>query len=162
MRHTRLEDMFRAAPRRGTPAIAPLVDVVFLLIIFFILVSQIARERVLPIDLPDAALAGASVVIEDNTATVTVLPGSGDADTAPAVRFANESFSTAASERGTLIEALEHARRERPGLRFILRAGAQEPYENVRAALGVLREAGITDVDVAYTDTEGDEREGQG
>ena len=50
----------RLSKARRQPAweinIAPLIDVVFLLIIFFMTVSQITRVEVVPLELPEAAM----------------------------------------------------------------------------------------------------------
>ncbi|MFK7746084.1 MAG: ExbD/TolR family protein [Roseobacter sp.] len=61
---------FAAARARRKPALTPLIDVVFLLLVFFMLAAQFGRETAI-----DLARSGASGTYDGPPRLITLLPG---------------------------------------------------------------------------------------
>lgn len=69
-----MSQVTRRGPVKPTLNITPLIDVVFLLIVFFMLVSKIVTEEVPELQLPDPTNTAAIVVQDDNRLIVNVVP----------------------------------------------------------------------------------------
>lgn len=113
---------------------APMIDMVFLLLVFFMCVSSLAQaEKSIEVDLPESA---ESKVPEDfaNRGMVTVKEG-------------GELFLGA---RGIALEELKaeisRAVRESPGLRVQVRADRLTRFEQIQAVLKACAEAGAVDI----------------
>ena len=129
----------RRAARPFTPAdLTPMVDVVFLLIVFFILVSQLTRTERTPIELPElpGELLSASparervvVHVEEN-----------------ALRVAQTRLPFGVAARNDLADLLRSIHAQHPNAPVILRAPREAPYARVATALAAIRDAGCADV----------------
>jgi biopolymer transport protein ExbD len=109
-----------------------LVDVVFVLLLFIIVVSRFDQQSALPVGLPHDAAA--SPMVKD-AMLVTV--------TAREVAVGGTVVADAGPEAVRILAA-------RPGTSVVLQADATVPYERVFRVLSSLSHAGITDVGLAY------------
>lgn len=134
---------FRRPGRSGRALVAveltPLIDVVFLLLIFFMVSTTFVRETALGIRLPN--VEGDAVSRESVDIEVRVSP-SGDY----VVDGARLAENDAAALRVALQAAL--ARREGPGATMRVAADSQTRHDAVVRVLGAARSVGLTDVDI--------------
>ena len=127
--------MITLSSRRRVPVeigIAPLVDCVFLLLIFFLLSSSFDRERRLPLELPNSSTACDDT--SSNTFVLEILPDS-------RLRMAGRIFS---------LDALEEELRRKPSLSGIrIRAARNLPLQDLTQVLDGIRRSGIHQVDLS-------------
>lgn len=113
---------------------APLIDVVFLLLIFFLVASQLKYvQRELQIDLPTAS-AAAPVVTPDDLFVIAI-------DRDGQAYIGDEPVTTA-----SLIEQIRARAEQQPDLRVRLDADRQTPYHHVVQLLNELQFHGLTRV----------------
>lgn len=111
--------------------VTPMIDVVMVLIVFFLLVGHLAGERRGSVDLPSAR-AGAQESPASRSVFLLV-----EAD--GSVRLDGEPIALDA------LRAALAPLRDRP---VQIRAGKDTPYDRVRPALSACREAGIAEVEL--------------
>lgn len=119
--------------------IAPLIDVVFLLIIFFLTVSHIARIQVEPLELPEARegkksdqLAGGRLIVNVHKDGRAVIAG----QTHSLTLF-----------RQLLVE--EAAREDSGPSSVLIRGDREAPWAKIAELMNVCTDCGIGQVDVA-------------
>ena len=136
--------MRRPASRSGVEEInvTPLIDVVMCLIIFYLLVGQLATQRYAPMKLPTAG-AGLSQ-IEPEVVTIELEASGGK------VRLNGELMSA-----DGLVGELRARREKAPGLAVQLRADRGATYEVLRPVLEACREAGLSTLRLAASKGEG-------
>lgn len=119
---------------------APLIDVVFLLIIFFMVVAKMNQQERIPVEIPTASH---SVRPQDPSGRGTVsITESGDiyAGTEPVTPE-------------QLLELTRGRLKENPRFKLFLRADRNTPHEHVRTVMQTMAEAGVVDIIFsAYTD----------
>lgn len=122
-----------------------MVDVVFLLIVFFVLVSQLTRTERTPIELPSLSgdLLRPSPVRE--RVVVHVEPD--------AARIGTERYALDPAGRAGLAAALRTILDTTPGASVILRAPRDAPFAHVSEVLGAMRDAGAADVRLIAQET---------
>lgn len=122
--------------------LAPLIDVVFLLLIFFMTSTTFVRESRLRIDLPDVDSAPTQA---DRTAIELQIDAAG--------RYAIDGQALAGANRGSLSAALRAALRAGGGgegrRHLVIVADAETTHQAVVRALEAASAAGIVDVDIA-------------
>ncbi len=130
MRFERLKR--RTAIEKGQLDLAPLIDVVFLLLIFFMLTSNFVLQPGVKVNLPKAIT---SEVINTESITVTV--------TAQDLLFLNDEPITVNELTNTLKEAA------RQGKSLLLRADTQSSLGRVVEIWDICRDLGITQINIA-------------
>jgi len=126
---------FEGTRRSGqAPNLTPLIDIVFLLLIFFMLTAHFVRDEGIAIQLPQAETA---VSREDDAAVVVVL------DTDGRIHLAGNII-----EAQTLEEALRRALQGRSKKWVTLRGDRASDLGNAVAILDAARKAGAETVDV--------------
>lgn len=116
-----------------TPDLTPMIDIVFLLIVFFMTVAHIKSEQLVPIEVP---IAEESVIPEERGLRVTVtIDGEG------AVFFGGREIPVE-----ELSPALARSKEDSPRLAVQLRADARVPFREVRRVLDACAAGGIPDV----------------
>lgn len=150
----------RRGPRQHnrTPGanMTPMIDVVFLLIIFFMLVAQITRQQSVRIQLPELEDRASGPIETENRVEINVLPLGG----ARAVyRMGSAEFDDTPVGLDRLMDALLSLRRERPGLSVVVRAGRTEPYGRVHPLMGAIRDSGVRRAELVIV-APGDGRDG--
>jgi len=140
---------FRRA-RREAPGVdlTPLIDVVFLLLIFFMVSTTFIRETQLRIDLPEAS--GAALERDDDPVEITV-DSRGD--------YSVNNRLLLNNELSTLLRALEEVTggREAAAVRVIITADAEARHQAVVRAMDAAGKAGMVRVSIATRQPEAEE-----
>ena len=134
--------------------LTPLIDVVFLLIIFFMLVAQMTRQRALELELPRLADAQAIPMDEAERIVISVVPRHAAASSADAFRIDGEPFPPGAAGATALADVLRARREQAPAVAVTVRAAFDEPYDRVHPALRAAALAGIDRVELVTLDRE--------
>lgn len=112
---------------------APMIDVVFLLIIFFMVAADMSQQERVPVEIP---LASHSVRPDDPSGRGTVT-----------IKANGDVF---AGTRPVTVEQLGDLTRlrlkENPGFKLFLRADKTTPHEHVREVMRAVAEAGVADI----------------
>jgi biopolymer transport protein ExbD len=116
--------------------VTPLIDIVMVLIIFFLLVGQLALDRQGNVDLPEA--------VSGEPATPEAAP----------IAVAVETDGTLTIDGRTtqpdkLVPVLSVLLRQRPGSAVQIRADRSAAYASVRGVLDAAKEAGVRTVELA-------------
>jgi len=122
--------------------LTPLIDVVFLLLIFFMISTTFTKETSLKINLPESA--GEQAAVEIRNVEVQISEKS-----QYALAVDNESAKVLInSSRDTLKRALEPYKDEKK-LLLIIRADQKAPHESVIKVMDVAQELGLTNLTFA-------------
>ena len=134
-----MSSVFRKGPADVRANITPMIDVAFLLIVFFVLVSQIVQVETVPMDLP-APDDPASRPPEDEQRTiVNVVPG--PAGAAEAYRVGSNRFPAGPQGIATLRNHLANLYSGNPRLRINLRADRATHYRFVQPVFDAVQQA---------------------
>jgi biopolymer transport protein ExbD len=132
----------------------PMIDVVFMLIIFFMLVSNFASVENLELDLPDPEHSQAArVKLTDRVVINCLLRDTWSSTGARAV------YSIGPMRVGSLDELSDHlaaAKAATPGLQVVLRADRRLPYSAVRQVMEVVARNQIEVMNVVAHAREGE------
>ena len=136
---------FGASQEQDETAIelTPLIDVVFLLLIFFMISTTFTKETSLQINLPEAS--GEEGIDQPKSIEVQV---SADAEYAIARSFDGVATALINSNRETLSKALSEFKNQ-DGLLLIVRADKSATHESVINVLDVAQELGLTNITFA-------------
>lgn len=127
--------------------LTPLIDVVFLLLIFFMVSTTFIRETQLKIDLPEAS--GELQEIEDDVVEITV-DSRGD--------YAVNGHLLVNNEIDTLLRALrEQLSQRRPDTRVIITADARAEHQHVVRAMDAAGRVGLTRISITTRQPEDEE-----
>lgn len=120
---------------------APMIDVVFLLIIFFMVTANMSQQERVPVDIP---VASHSVRPDDPSGRgVVSIDVKGDV-----------YAGTAKVDMDQLRDLTLVRLKENPGFKVFLRADRKTPHKHVREAMRVIAEAGVADIIFASYATE--------
>jgi len=144
MRRRRPRRLFtRSALRDGAGAdLTPMVDVVFLLIVFFVLVSQISSGERVEMDLPRLDEAAAPARTGQERLIINVIEGE-----RPFVIGAR-SWEDAPAGLAGLTQTIRSAREEGRADRIVVRAGRAVASERALRAIRAATEAGAERIDL--------------
>ena len=120
---------------------APMIDVVFLLIIFFVLVSTFASAERVPMELPDPDASQAKNVKLTDRVIINVQlaePHTGDV---PGVMY--NLGAVRADSLGAISDRLAEYVRSVPNIKVVIRADRRIHYGAVREVMEVVAENGI-------------------
>ena len=137
------------SPRRDDPEVnlTPLIDVVFLLLIFFMVSTTFQRESELKIELPEAS---AEPVEAPEEALEIIIDAQG--------RYFLEGEQVLNNELPTLKRAIEKAIADRKEPPVIIRADARTPHQAVIRAMDAASQLGLMKMSLATSQsTEGDQ-----
>ena len=129
--------------RKGNPTSAinanmtPMIDVTFLLIVFFVVVSQIVDRNLVPLDLPSPERAASAVSKETERVTVNLVPLS-SGDIAGIVVGGHTIAADAMSE----LTAIVNTRLQGGATDVHLRADRGTKYVYIHRAIEAIREVG--------------------
>jgi biopolymer transport protein ExbD len=123
--------------------LTPLIDVVFLLLIFFMVSTTFEHQSRIKIDLPEASAAPTSQ--EDESLEILI-----DAQG----RYFIGDQQVVNTTAKTLKSAISKAVGEREGLAVTIRADAETPHQAVITALDVTSQLGLTHISLATSKTE--------
>jgi biopolymer transport protein ExbD len=106
--------------------LTPMIDVTFLLIVFFVLVSQIVEVENVDLDLPAPREPASVLPGEESRVVINVLPGA--AGKASGYRMGGRIYPAGTRGIKALTEGLASRYRENPGLSVNLRADRTTQY----------------------------------
>ncbi len=129
----------------GAPSMTPLIDVVFLLIVFFMLVAQISRYRTVDMTLAEVGGGARADESVEERVIIEVMPDGG-------YRFGTKHFEATEQGAELLAGSLAEARAQRARAVVRVRADRGEAYERVAPVLRALRDAGFTGAELAVQD----------
>ena len=127
-------------PRRRPEAsieLTPLIDVVFLLLIFFMVSTSFVREARIAVDLPEAA----GEALEDEAMLALAIDAAGG--------YAVNGRVLADGEVATLVGALRPLAGPAGQARLLIAADASATHRAVVRAMDAARRAGIARIDIA-------------
>lgn len=145
----RLHAIVRGRSSGGWANLTPMIDIVFLLIIFFMVVAQISRQRVIEVELPGFDPSAAQVLVRDGVVALNVVPESERARLGGAYSLGGVVFDQTAGARARLVSAVRAVLAEVPGVEVVIRADRAEHFDLVDGAMRAAREAGATRVHLA-------------
>ncbi len=123
-------------PELGIPNMMPLIDVVFLLLIFFLIASSFKREEwELKVVLPEVTVAQPLAMTQDLLINITA---------EGKYVVAQQQYS-----EGQLAALLEQARRKNPHQPVLIRGDARAAWKHGVRVMGLCNKAGITNYRVA-------------
>ena len=125
--------------------LTPLIDVVFLLLIFFMVSTTFEQQSRIQIELPEATATAAET--EDETLEIVI-----DAQG----RYFIGERQVVNSEVKTLKSAISKAVDGRESLTVIIRSDASTPYQAVITALDATSQLGLTQISLATSAIEED------
>ena len=123
--------------------LTPLIDVVFLLLIFFMVSTTFEQQSRIQIELPEATASAAET--EDETLEIVI-----DAQG----RYFIGERQVVNSEVKTLKSAISKAVDGRESLTVIIRSDASTPYQAVITALDASSQLGLTQISLATSTVE--------
>ena len=130
------------------PNLTPMVDVVFLLIIFFIVVAQITTSERLELTIPRLLDSRTIDPGEERRIVVNVVPRSEVATVGGDFLMSGDVFAINDEGVGALIDRLSAIRGRDPAVAVSVRADRVESYDRVHEALRACAEAGVTRVNL--------------
>jgi biopolymer transport protein ExbD len=122
-----------------------LIDVVFLLLIFFMVSTTFERQALLKVDLPEASEVEDRTEIPDSLELVIDDEG----------RMYLNDQRLIDSEARTIRAAIEQEVGENRGTPLILRADRMTPHHHVVTAMDVVAQLGFTNLSIATDRTDG-------
>jgi biopolymer transport protein ExbD len=128
--------------------LTPLIDVVFLLIIFFMLVAQITRQRVVDLELPSIEDSVASDIDAERRAVVNVVPEALVDRYGGDYRLGSNAYGRGEAGLARLAADLRARAERAPDTSVLLRASRDEAYERVFPALRAAAMADIASVEL--------------
>ena len=135
----------RSSQEEVTINLTPLIDIVFLLLIFFMVSTTFSKESQLRIRLPDASPD--SEVEQRPSRLVVAITKSGDYS----IRGPNESSGhhLLSRERSVLAEAMAKGAQGTDELVVVIRADRKTPHEAVVRVMDVARKLGLVRITFA-------------
>lgn len=123
--------------------LTPMIDVVFQLIIFFMLVARFSEEQAIDLILPRVNEQAMERIDLESRAVVNIVPRARAAGLGGSYRLGLISFpETPEGVRG-LATALSQIRARQPNVEVFVRAERTEPYSRVHPAVQAVSLAGI-------------------
>ncbi len=120
--------------------LTPMIDVTFLLIVFFVLVSQIVEVENVALELPTPVEPATMPPGEEQRAVINVLPG--PAGRSLGYKLGGQIYPASGAGVEALANHLVNLYRANPSLRINLRADRATAYESIHPVLeGVSRAA---------------------
>lgn len=121
--------------------ITPLIDVVFILLLFFMVASTFDRQAKLKIDLPEAS---AQAQMQETQSVVITIDAKG--------RYHINDRQLVNSQKETLKLALQKTVGDNKNTPLVLRADARTPHQAVVNAMDVAAQLGLTRLSIATLD----------
>ncbi len=130
-----MEIIIRNRKRKREISMIPLIDVVLLLLIFFLMVGTLNPPEILPIDVPESD-TGEERFIDDPAHILLTTEGEIYFNYTPVTEW-------------SLAGAVRYRLKLFPGQPMILKADASLPAQRLIRAIRILYEAGVTDLSIA-------------
>lgn len=144
----------RHRPYHLQPNLTSLIDVVFLLLVFFLLATQLTRESRVEMDLPaldnrESAPLAVGEGVTRVIVNVVPMPAGRGGGGGGGYLVNEERFSEDAAGIEALAGVLRRARGADPGVKVLVRAARDEAYQRVHPVLQAVTLAGVSSVELA-------------
>lgn len=143
MAGTRLPKSLSVAPN-----LTPMIDVVFQLFIFFLLVAQFSAQRTIELQLPRLAGDERDDASAATREVINVVPTERTVELGGDYRLAGRSYMNTDDGIVRLTEALRESAQRNPGAKVLVRASRTERYERVHPVLDAASRAGLAQVEL--------------
>lgn len=137
--------------------LTPMIDVVFQLIIFFMLVARFSQEQHIDLILPRVGERSEALVDTERRAVVNVVPEPRRLALGGSYRVGLTSFDESPEGLDALTATLRQMRERQPTLEVFIRAQRTEPYRRVHPAIDAVTRAGVRRFHLVTVPTEGAE-----
>lgn len=135
---------------RLQPNLTSLIDVVFLLIVFFMLATQLAREQRVDMKLPALDERQSNDLPNGTRAIINVVPAAQIKEPGGgAYMFNGRTYAENEQGIAALADSLKAAYAHQPELHVLLRAARNEAYSRVHPAMQAVTLAGVPRVELA-------------
>lgn len=125
--------------------LAPLIDVVFILLLFFVVTTTFTRETQLKVDLPEAVSGAAPETAEPKTLEITIdMEGS----------YSLNGQLLARHDLETLSAALSKASEGNTQLPVLISADGRTPHQAVVIAMDAVGKLGFSKLSIATVESE--------
>ena len=149
----RSTDQFRTSPRRNSFNMTGVIDIVFLLIIFFLVVSQFIETENLPVTVPDGCEFAQDDEDHMQTATLTVMNKAEDEITfaVGSEEITPQDIASLPAIVEKLVESIDARLRDLPPDNRIvtLRIDKDLPFSHAQYALAAAAQSTATDIRLA-------------
>jgi biopolymer transport protein ExbD len=125
-------------PEEPDVNLTPMIDVVFLLLLFFMVSTSFIRESSLKVDLPEAT---GQAMVEQETPIDIVINAEGD--------FSINDISLFDNSREALAKALKDIAGDNKDPHVIISADAETDYQNIVTAMDTAQQLGYTRLTLA-------------
>ena len=126
--------------------LTPLIDVTFLLIVFFVLVSQITNSRIadeIILPKPKHAVSQSDEALDETHLSLNVIPDSENHGEVIAYRLGTHDYPPTPRGWSDMIREMKIALHEQPKMILDFRADELTPYDHIFPALKAARTAGV-------------------
>ena len=123
---------------RTDVSLTPLIDVVFLLLIFFMVTTTFNQHANLRVELPDASNA---VQSNEETKVEVIIDKNG--------QYFIDGTSLLDQQSRTLVTALGKVVKDRKTEKILIRADAQAPHQSVVSVMDAAGKLGLTQISIA-------------
>lgn len=120
--------------------LTPMIDVTFLLIVFFVLVSQIVDLENVDMELPTPKDPATTTITEEERIVVNVLP---EGERAAGYKVGTRTFTPDAAGSEALRQHLASLFQANPGLSINVRADRDTQYEYIEPVLDAVSKAAL-------------------
>ncbi len=134
--------------------LTPMIDMTFLLIVFFILTSQISNVEVAEeIELPEPERSVAAEPDEEHRLVINLIPDASDRRRLSSMRVGFRTFTADAPGRSRLRAELLAAAQSDPDLKIDIRADRQALYSEVYPVMSLASSSGAKRIDLVVSAT---------
>lgn len=127
-------------PARLVANLTPMIDLTFLLIVFFVLVAQISEVERVELDLPRPADPASAPPPEEIRAIINLVPDPTIPSRVAAMRIGSAEFANDRAGRDRFAAHLARLYRDAPALRLNVRADRRAEYRDVEPVLAAVTE----------------------
>jgi len=130
------------------PNLTPMIDVVFQLFIFFLLVAQFSAQQSIELQLPRLAGDERDHAGSESHLVINVVPADRAGELGGDFRLSGRPFPNTEDGLARLTESLRASAERRPGAKVLVRAARTERYERVHPVLDAASRAGLAQVEL--------------
>ena len=134
--------------RRPMANMTPLIDVVFQLIIFFLLAAQFSRQQAVELDLPRVETHASDPIESEARAVINVVSQSDSPGADARYRVGSRLFDASEEGLAQLAEALRAVKDRSGRVHALIRASRAEPFEHIHPAMRAVQRAGIERIEL--------------
>lgn len=127
--------VYHRGPARVVANLTPMIDISFLLIVFFVLVSQFGDRDSIPLRLPTPVDPASTPPDQSGRTVISLVPQSDDASVIASIHTAGRDFAPDRAGREELSQHLASLYRSTPELRLNVRADRRLQYRYVEPVL---------------------------